>query len=249
MTKQFEELDYCRTPIGELTLRRRRPLSLDGVDVFEVKLDNDFLMSSLVNDSEIALAELALAELDADEIDVVVAGLGLGYTARAALDQPAVRSVLVVECLVEVIDWHRRGLVPLGAELTADRRCRLINGDFFAMLNAPGQNLDPQAPGKRFHAMLVDIDHSPRRLLHEGHGPFYELDGLRRVASHLLPGGVFALWSADPPDKEFLQKLDRAFERSKAHVVEFRNPLLNYDDLNTVYVARKPNPTSPSVDP
>ena len=242
----FEELDYCRTPIGDLTLRRRRALSLDGVEVFEVKLDDDFLMSSLVNHSEIALAELALAELDADQMDVVVGGLGLGYTARAALDQPAVRSVLVVEYLVEVIDWHRRGLVPLGAELTADRRCRLINGDFFAMLNSPGQNLDPQAPGKRFHAILVDIDHSPRSLLHAGHSPFYEPDGLRRVASHLLPGGIFALWSADPPDEDFLQKLDAAFDSSKAHVVEFRNPLLNYDDLNTIYVARTPNLTSGS---
>jgi len=209
--------------------------------VFEVKLDNDLLMSSLVNHSEIALAELALAELDADQMDVFVGGLGLGYTVRAALDQPAVRSVLVVEYLVEVMDWHRRGLVPLGAELTADSRCRLINGDFFAMLNFPGQNLDPEAPGKRFHAMLVDIDHSPRRLLQASHGPFYELDGLRRVASHLLPGGIFALWSADSPDEDFLQQLDGAFDSSKAHVVEFRNPLLNCDDLNTVYVARRPN--------
>ena len=64
-----------------------------------------------------------------------------------------------------------------------------------------------------------------------------------RTASHLLPGGIFALWSSDPPDEDFLQKLAGAFESSKARVVEFRNPLLNYDDLNTVYVARTPNLT------
>ena len=240
MSKQFEELDYCRTPIGDLTLRRRQVLSLNGLEVFEVKLGDEFLMSSLVNHSEIALAELALAELDVDRIDVLIGGLGLGYTAHAALNQPAVRSVLVVEYLSEVIDWHRRGLVPLGAELISDRRCKLVNGDFFTLLNSPDRSFDSQAPGKRFHAILVDIDHSPRSLLHAGHSPFYETDGLRQVARHLLPGGIFALWSADPSDEDFLRKLDAAFGSSKAHTFKFHNPLLNDDEQNTIYIARTP---------
>ena len=108
----------------------------------------------------------------------------------------------------------------------------------FALLDRSGRGLDPRNPGRRFHAILVDIDHSPRSLLHPSHGAFYEPDGLRHLAAHLHPGGVFALWSADPPDDGFLQALDAAFAAPKAHVVRFRNPLLNYDDTNTVYIAR-----------
>ena len=86
MSAAFEELDYCPTPIGALTLRRRRDLKLN-VDVFEIKLGDESLMSSLFTASEIALARLGLAELgDGGPFDVVVGGLGLGYTANAVLE-------------------------------------------------------------------------------------------------------------------------------------------------------------------
>jgi spermidine synthase len=238
MSINFEELDYRRTHLGELILRRRRVPSLGGREVFEVKLGDAFLMSSLFNTGEIALAELGLAGLDTAQLDVVVGGLGLGYTARAALDHPTVRSVLVIEALAEVIDWHQRELVPLGVKLTADQRCRLINGDFFALVNSPGQGFDPQTPGRRFHAILLDIDHSPRNLLHPGHGAFYEPTGLRHLTTYLHPGGVFALWSNDPPDDDFLEALNSIFAASQAHVVTFHNPLMNCEAASTVYVAR-----------
>ena len=237
MSANFEELDYRRTPIGELSLRRRKIVSLD-VDVYEIKLGDEFLMSSLFTEGEIALANLGLAELDARELDVAVGGLGLGYTARAALDHPGVRSVLVIEAIPEVIEWHRRELVPLGAQLTADQRCRMLNGDFFALLNAPASSLDPEATGRKFHAVLLDIDHSPRSLLHPSHGTFYEADGLRRVAAQLRPGGVFALWSNDPPDSDFLKVLNVVFASSQSRVVTFHNPLQNREAASTVYIAR-----------
>src|SRR6185369_9985327 len=129
MSLDFEELDYRPTPIGALSLRRRTELSL-GVEVFEIKLGDEFLMSSLFTASEIALADLGLAGPDTGPLDVVVGGLGLGYTARAALDHPRVRSVVVIEAIEEIIDWHRRGLVPLGAGISAEPRCDLIHGDF-----------------------------------------------------------------------------------------------------------------------
>src|SRR6185436_12186250 len=158
MTPDFEELDFRSTRLGELSLRRRRMLSLGGAEVYEVKLGVEFLMSSLFNQGEIALANLGLAGLQAESLDVVVGGLGLGYTACAALAVPRVRSVLVIEALPEVIRWHQKGLVPLGATLTADARCRLINGDFFALARSTGEGFDPVAPGRRFHAILLDVD-------------------------------------------------------------------------------------------
>src|SRR4030081_527652 len=85
MSLYFEELDYRPTPIGALSLRRRKELSL-GVDVFEIKLGDEYLMSSLFTVSEIALARLGLGELSGGDLDVVVGGLGLGYTARTVLE-------------------------------------------------------------------------------------------------------------------------------------------------------------------
>src|SRR5688572_27725065 len=114
MSSDFEELDYRRTPLGELSLRRRRLLSLEGRVVYEVKLGDEFRMSSLFSEGEVALATLGLAAHGGSLLDVVVGGLGLGYTAAAALDFPGVRSVLVIEALAEVIRWHRNALVPLG---------------------------------------------------------------------------------------------------------------------------------------
>jgi spermidine synthase len=234
----FEELDYRRTPLGELSLRRRRVLSLEGAEAYEVKLGDEFLMSSLFSQGETALAELGLAGLDAAPLDVVVGGLGLGYTACAVLGHRAVREVLVIEALPDVIRWHRTGLVPLGARLTGDARCRLVNGDFFALAGAADEGFDPVAPGRRFHAVLLDVDHSPRELLHPGHAAFYSRAGLRLLTNHLFPGGVFALWSNDPPDDDFLRALGEVFASREAHVVRFHNPLLNCEAANTVYVAR-----------
>jgi spermidine synthase len=239
MSANFAELDYRQTPLGELTLRRRRLLSLDGLEVFEVKLGDDFLMSSLFHEVEVALADLGLAALDASAFDVVVGGLGLGYTAVAALNNPAVRSLIVVEALDAVIDWHQRGLVPLGPQLTADPRCHFVQADFFALAAASDEGFDPATPGRKFHAVLLDIDHSPRYLLHERHGAFYQRDGLRRLSAQLHPRGVFALWSNDPPDADFLATLREVFSEADARVVSFFNPLLECDSASTVYVARK----------
>ncbi|MDQ3198823.1 MAG: spermidine synthase, partial [Verrucomicrobiota bacterium] len=235
----FEELDFQETPMGELFLRRRRMLSLGGIDVFEVKLGDAFLMSSLFHEVEEALSHLGLGELEGEKWDVVVGGLGLGYTAVAALEHPEVESLLVIDALQPVIDWHQRGLVPLGPRLTTDPRCRLRRADFFARAQSP-EGFDPEKPGRQFHAVLLDIDHSPRHLLHERHGAFYKPEGLRALARHLHPNGIFALWSDDPPDEEFLDLLDSAFATARAHVVTFPNPLLDEESsASTVYVARR----------
>lgn len=236
MSKDFEELDYRRTTLGELTLRRRRLLSLD-VEVFEVKLGDSFLMSSMFHEVEVALADLGLGELQGEGWDVVVGGLGLGYTAVAALEKPQVRSLLVVDALEPVIEWHEKGLVPLGTRLTGDPRCRLVHGDFFALADSEA-GFDFENHGRRFHAVLLDIDHSPRLLLHARHGSFYSPEGLRALARHLHPGGVFAMWSDEAPDDAFLQLLDSAFDNVRAHDVTFENPLSGGHSESTVYVAR-----------
>jgi spermidine synthase len=237
MSASFEELDYQPTPIGALSLRRRWEPKL-GVDVFEIKLGDEFLMSSLFTASEIALARLALAGLSGDRLDVVVGGLGLGYTAQAVLEHRTVSSLIVVEALQPVIDWHARGLVPLGRELTTEPRCRFVHGDFFA-LAASAAGFDRQTPGRTFDAVLADIDHSPGALLDPGNAGFYGEAGLTRLSAHLRSGGVFALWSNEPADAGFTARLSAVFANARAEDVTFHNPLQDKPFTQTVYLANK----------
>jgi spermidine synthase len=236
MSLLFEELDWRPTSIGTLSLRRRKDL-VSGVDIYEIKLGEEFLMSSLFTVAEIALARLALAATSVDALDVVVGGLGLGYTANAVLEDDRVRSLAVVEALPTIVDWHRQRLLPLGAQLTDDPRCRFVEGDFFALLRSPDEPLDPENAGRLLHAIVVDIDHSPRRLLSPRNADFYSPAGLRQLAARLHPGGVFALWSDDPPDEEFLTAQREVFTSVAAHVIRFDNPLRDHEASNTVYVA------------
>jgi spermidine synthase len=226
---RFEELDWQQTPMGDLFLRRRvEPTT--GLDVYEVKLGDEYLMSSLFTEAEEQLAHLGLAPLTGDGLAVLVGGLGLGYTAVAALEHAAVGSMVVIDALPAVIDWHERGLLPVSARLTGDPRTRLVLDDFFDLMRRdPGD--------ERYDAILLDVDHSPRHQLNPSHADLYTADGLRRLARHLREGGVFALWSDDPPDDEFLTVLDQVFTMTDAHVVEFANPLTGGTSNNTVYVA------------
>lgn len=240
----FEELDFRKTPLGEISLRRRADPRLEGVILYEVKLGDDFLMSSLFTEAEIQLARLVLAALDGvgvehdskHGLDIVVGGLGLGYTAVAALQAPSVRSLMVIEVMQPVIDWHRRGLVPLGKELTSDPRCTLVLADFFDMVM--NQNsFDQTDPDKLVHAVLLDIDHTPSHWLNPGHSTFYTAAGLRNMALKLHPGGIFGMWSNDPPDTEFIRLLDTVFQSTESHIVTFINPYTGDEASNTIYMA------------
>jgi spermidine synthase len=234
MSRAFEEIDHQTTPMGEISLRRRLEPTLK-VDVYEVKLDDEFLMSSLFTASEEAVAQLGLEELSGEHLDVVVGGLGLGYTAKVVLDDVRVTRLQVIEALPQVIGWHRDHLVPLGADLSADERCSFVQGDFFAMV-ADGIEQGDEGP-KQFDAILVDIDHTPSHLLSSSHAKFYRPTGLARVREQLVPGGVFALWSDDPPDVEFMKLLDEVFDGVAAHVVHFPNFYTGGESACTVYVA------------
>ena len=250
MSVNFEELDYQETPLGPVSLRRQRLKMFDDREIHEVKLGDDYLMSSLFTKVEEELATLSLDALGERfaEPDVVVGGLGLGYTAWTALEHVAPRlgSLIVVDYLQPVIDWHRRGLVPLGPKLTEDARCRFVRGDFFALSAADSAGYDPEEADRRFHAILLDIDHSPAHLLHPRHAEFYSPAGLEAFATRLHPGGVFGLWSDDPPEERFLANLRAVFEEVRTEVVTFANPFTHEDSANTVYVCRGREACSPA---
>jgi len=229
MAHLFEELDYQKTPLGELVLRRRQSPSVLEL-VYEVTLDHEMLMSSSVHASEKALATLALEPRKDRSLEVLVGGLGLGCTAATALEYPNIRRLVVIELLAPVITWHRNRLVPLADTLIDDPRCSLVEGDFF-------EHVGIAHPDRQYDAILLDIDHSPDCWLQPRHCRFYTSDGLQNMARCLRPAGIFAIWSAWKPAAEFLDALGVVFPSVQEHEISFLNPHINEMDSNWVVTA------------
>ena len=233
MIARFEELDWQETRMVELNLRRRTD-SETGELIYEVKLGDEYLMSSLFTVAEEELARLGLAATVGDSLSVLVGGLGLGYTAVTALADARVVRLDVIDALPAVIGWHERHLLPVSATLVGDLRTTLVHDDFFAVMRRPVE------PGEAtYDAILLDVDHSPRHTLDPSHADLYTAAGLGRLSGRLTERGIFALWSDDPPDAEFLAVLSSVFDEALAHEVTFDNRLTGGTSSNTVYVARR----------
>jgi len=223
----FEILDYLDTPLGVLYLRRRELLSRPGTIVTEVTLDSELLMSSLNTESEIELSRRALAwhqagaEPQRTGLRVLVGGLGLGYTAAAALESDLVGHVRVVEHLPDVIRWAREGMIPLSEQLNSDARVELSLGDVYAELLGPPP--EGQAP---WDLILIDVDHTPTEHLGPTSAPFYMAETQTTIKKHLAPGGVLAIWSAGDDD-DYAAMLAATYSESARERVEWVNELVN----------------------
>lgn len=226
----FEQLDFQTTSIGDLMLRRRRMPQFPGTDIYEVKLGEHFLMTSMFHEAESQLAILGLGETKAESLDVVVGGLGLGYTAVEALKDRRVASLEIIDYLEPVIGWHQTGLVPLGRTLMNDARCSLVHADFFALMHNP--------PKKKYDVILLDIDHTPTHVLSQSNTHFYTEDGLREMAAHLKPDGVFAMWADGSPEDSFTERLARVFADADSYSIEFDNPITGGSSIGAVYTAQ-----------
>ncbi len=242
MTFVFEEIDYQETPRGAISLRKRSEPRLDNIVLYEVKMNDEFLMSSLFVEAEVQLSKLGLEKFGTQELDVVVGGLGLGYTAQAALAFDNVKSLCVVDVMAPVIEWHQKGLVPLGNELSNDDRCRYALGDFFEFATAANTNFDgtpsdAESGPDKVHAVLLDIDHTPSYWLNPENSRFYSTESLNAMKAKIHKGGVFGLWSDEKPDEQFVSILESVFERVETHMVYFPNPYTGEKSSNSVYIA------------
>ena len=237
----FEELDCQSSPIGDISLRRRSEPRLKNQIIFEVKLGDEFLMSSLFVEAEEQLSTLGLAALKRNghlkDLEIIVGGLGLGYTAVEALKDPDVKLMRVIDVMQPVISWHQRGLLPVGDILATDTRSELVQGDFFKLATAADEGFDKNSPQDKVHAVLLDIDHSPSHWLNDANQSFYTEAPLKRLAEKIYSGGIFALWSNELPDEAFSDLLSRIFVNCEAHTITFPNPYTGEASCNSVYVA------------
>lgn len=232
----LEILAYEESLLGTLCLRRRELLSSPGTTVTEVTLNHEFLMSSLYTDSERALARTALKLNTGDNLQVLVGGLGLGYTAREALLSDRVARVEVVELLPQVINWLADGLVPLSSELAGmmsdESSCppRLVvnQGDVYRRLAS--------SPSNRLDLILIDVDHSPDEHLGEESVAFYTTQGLQAARQHLATDGVLAVWSY-AKSSPFADALHEVFEHVSVEPVTYDNRLVDEQPTDWLFFA------------
>ena len=174
MSARFEELDWRETPMGAISLRRRRDPQV-GRGCIRGQARRRLSDVEPVHGGRDRGRAARAGGVVGGGLDVAVGGLGLGYTAQTVLEDPNVRSLVVVETLGEVIEWHERGLIPVGAALTSDSRCRFVHGDFFAMVDASGLDPDSGPTFSRDHRRHRSFATSPaasepRRVLRAGGG-------------------------------------------------------------------------------
>jgi spermidine synthase len=192
--KPWELLGETRTPEGSAVRLTRQDTE------YVILVDGRTLMSSRNHGSEDALAALACRHLgSAHAPQVLVAGLGMGFTLRATLDLlPPDATVTLIELLPAVIEWNRGPLGALAGYPLNDRRVRIEVGDVGLALRASGPS--------RFMAILLDVDNGPAAFTASENGNLYDNAGVAAAHAALEAGGVLAVWSARH-DRKFEQRL------------------------------------------
>ena len=178
---------------GELRLFRRG-------EEYSIMLGATELMNSRKKGSEEALASLACTRLkDGARPRVLIGGLGMGFTLRAALSELGEGAkVTVAELVPAVVRWARGPMAHLFGGSLEDARVAIVEEDVGALI----------VPGAAFDAILLDVDNGPEGLTRAANDRLYDLTGLKRARAALSPGGVLAVWSS-APDRAFTQRLAR----------------------------------------
>jgi spermidine synthase len=177
---------------GELRLMRR------GAE-FSIRLAHNELMNSRRGGSEAALATMACERIRArPRPRILIGGLGMGFTLRAALAVLGAQARIVVAELVPAVSaWARGPMAEVFGDSLSDPRVRVRDGDVVQLIRR-----DPSA----FDAILLDVDNGPAGLTRTANDGLYDLKGLSAAQAALRPGGVLAVWSSGP-DRNFTRRL------------------------------------------
>ncbi len=219
----WQELGRARVPNGDLVLSRRG-------DEYAIRLRGAELMNSRMHQSEDQLATRGCAGFGARSgMRVLIGGLGMGFTARAALDvlAPDAR-VVIAELLPEVIEWNRGPLAHLAGAPLEDPRVEVVQGDVGAII--------ARSKGA-FHAILLDVDNGPDAFTAPGNASLYGVPGLQRARRALAPAGRLGVWSVDD-DRAFTGRLRGVGFDVDLHKIP---PRAGHGSNHIVWIARSPD--------
>lgn len=202
----WQQIDTARVPGASVELRLMRR----GAE-FSMMLGQNELMNSRLSGSEEALATLACRRLEAvKRPHLLIGGLGMGFTLRAALAVlgPGAR-ITVAELVPAVIAWARGPMADMFGRSLDDRRASIRNADVIEVI---------QSHPSAFDAILLDVDNGPEGLIRRANDALYNLKGLRAIRRALRPGGVLAVWSSGP-NSSFSRRLrDAGFDVNEVGV-------------------------------
>ena len=228
--KPFERLAQAKSPDGTVIELARRDAE------YVILAAGGQLMSSRLHGSEESLAQLGcrhLAGTAKPNPVVLIGGLGMGYTLRAALDLlPARATVVVAELIPEIVDWNRGVLAHLAGDPLADPRVRVEVADVASLLAHKSQ------PKSQFDAILLDVDNGPASFTDSRNDTLYSASGVTAAHNSLNPGGMLAVWSGDAgEDRGFVDRLRSAkFAVTIEHVRARAN---NKGARHTIYLVQK----------
>jgi spermidine synthase len=222
---EYVEIARAESERGELVLRERRDAG--AASVLELRANGVFVMDSVETTSEVALAAAALRLVD-DPRDVLVGGLGLGYTTEAVLADHRVTRCAVVEIEEALVEWMRDGTIPHGQTILADERVHVVVADVAVAL--------AEARASSYDLVLLDVDNGPGHLVHVSNAALYDPPFLLALRRLLRPGGVVAIWSAaEAPALETSLRAVFGDAESLTYVVD----LQGREETYWLYVARQ----------
>ncbi len=201
---EYVEVARAESERGEVVLRRR--VEERAADALELRVNGVFVMDTRQTTTEIELAAAAL-ELVADPRDVVVAGLGLGFTLQRVLADHRVEQVKVVEIEDALVGWMRDGTVPHGPALLADKRVHIVNADIVMAVAEAMSTYD---------RVLMDVDNGPGYLVHQGNAGLYEHDFIANTKGIVNPEGALVVWASNPAP-ELASVMEEVFGNCTEH--------------------------------
>jgi spermidine synthase len=205
--KPYEQIDRHETPAGQVL----KFMHHDG-DYF-ILIDEEELMATRAVHSESELARLTCSDLKMPEPRVLIGGLGLGFTMKAALDVlPASAEVVVAEKFECVVRWNHEHVPKLQGDALRDPRLVIAQGDVWDSLSGPNAAFD---------VIMLDVDNGPNATCFDVNARLYSRRGLARLQGALRPGGLLAIWATDP-DKPFERRLRQSGFEAKTEMVRSR---------------------------
>lgn len=186
---EYTEVARADSPRGEVVLRQRRDRDAGpgAPGVLELRVNGVFVMDTLETSSERGLAAAALKQV-AHPRQVVIGGLGLGFTMHEVLADHRVERLVVVEIEDALVQWMRDGTVPHGPSYLADDRVTVMNADIRLAM--------AEATVAAYDLILLDVDNGPGFLVHDDNEALYQAEFLGQAKEALRPGGALVIWSA-----------------------------------------------------